>query len=73
VIQWVGEVSYELDLLAGSRIHKIFHVSCLKKELGQQVTATEELPPKNDEGNLVLQPEAFLDTQERERATEQDS
>ena len=50
----VGEVAYELELPTGSRIHNIFHVSCLKKALGQQVTATEELLPTEDEGHLVL-------------------
>ena len=63
----VGEVAYELELPTSSKIHNIFHVSCLKKALGQQVTATEELLPTDDEGHLVLQPEAIIDTRERQR------
>ena len=59
-------MAYELELLVGNRIHNIFHVSCLKKALGQQVTATMELPPTDDEGHLVLQPEAIIDTRERQ-------
>ena len=62
----IGEVAYEFELPTGSRIHNIFHVSCLKKALGQQVTASEELPPIDDEGHLVLQPEAIIDTRERQ-------
>ena len=30
------------------------------------MTATEELPPTDDEGHLVLQPEAIIDTRERQ-------
>ena len=67
MIRRVGQVAYELELLQGSKIHKIFHVSCLKKALGQQVTANEELLPTDDEGHLVLQPEAIIDTRERQR------
>ena len=62
VIGKVGQVAYELELPQGSKIHNIFHVSCLKKALGQQVTVIEELPPTDDEGHLVLQPEAIIDT-----------
>ena len=66
VICKIKEVAYELELPTSSRIHNIFHVSFLKKALGQQVTATEELPPTNDEGHLVLQLEAIIDSRERQ-------
>ena len=62
VIRRVGQVAYELELPQGSKIYNIFHVSCLKKALGQQVTVTGELPTTDDEGHLVLQPEAIIDT-----------
>ena len=65
MIHRVGEVAYELELLFGRKIHSIFHVSCLRKAIGQHVVSTMELPPIDDEGHLVLQLEAILDTQER--------
>jgi len=66
VIRRIGQVAYELELPQGSKIHNVFHVSCLKKALGQQVTVTDELPPTDDEGHLVLQPEAIIDTKKRQ-------
>jgi hypothetical protein len=38
-----------------------FHVSFLKKELGQQVTASIYLPPRDEDGKLVLALEKILD------------
>jgi hypothetical protein len=50
VIKRVGEVAYELDFPERSRIHNAFHMSCLKKALGQQVTTLVEIPPLDGEG-----------------------
>ena len=65
VIRKVGEVAYEIELPEGSRVHNVFHVSRLKKAIGQRVVPSAELPPIDEEGKLVLIPEAILDTRER--------
>jgi hypothetical protein len=50
VVYRVGEVAYELKLTEGRNIHNLFHVSCLKKALGQNVTTSTKLPPLDEEG-----------------------
>jgi hypothetical protein len=50
IMRWVGEVAYELELLEGSEIHNVFHVSCLKKAMGQFISTLEEFPPLDEKG-----------------------
>jgi hypothetical protein len=65
VTRRVGEVAYEMELTEGSKIHSVFHVSCRKKELGQHITTSTQLPPLDEEGKLVLVLEEVLEVQER--------
>jgi hypothetical protein len=61
----VGAVEYELDFPQSSKIHNVFHVSCLKRAIGQHIIPIEELPPLDEEGKLILIPEEVLEVREK--------
>jgi hypothetical protein len=59
IIHKIGQVAYELYF--PSRIHKVSHVSSLKRVLGQIMSLQIELPELDYEGNLIIKPEKFID------------
>ena len=63
IMRRVGEVAYELELPEGRNIHNVFHMSCIKKAVGQFISTSKELPPLDEEGQLELIPEEVLDFQ----------
>ena len=47
-------------------MHNVFHLSRLKKVLGQHVVPSAVLPPLDDEEKLVLVLECIIDNRERQ-------
>ena len=41
ILKQNGEVTYQLEILGESKIHNVFHVSCLNKAIFQQIVASE--------------------------------
>lgn len=58
ILAKVGIIAYKLKLFDTSKLHPVFHVSCLKKHLGDQVQSSVQLPIT---GILQDVPMAILD------------
>ena len=43
-------------------MHLVFHVSCLKKVIGDKILVQTILPKHDEEGKIILEPEAFTET-----------
>eukprot|EP00253_Pinus_taeda_P017330 PITA_17330 len=63
--QRIREVAYKLALPPTAKIHPVFHISCLKKVIGNNCRIQTSLLELDEEGSIWLQPEQVLDTRER--------
>lgn len=62
VEQKISPVAYKLKLPIWSHIHLVFHISLLKKKICDSTFHTKDLLATTKEGNIILQPQAILDT-----------
>uniref|UniRef100_A0A0A9GF89 Integrase catalytic domain-containing protein n=1 Tax=Arundo donax TaxID=35708 RepID=A0A0A9GF89_ARUDO len=60
IVQRVGNLAYRLLLPEHCNLHPVFHVSRLKKHIGNKVIPAPGLPLVDDEGNVKTEPVAVL-------------
>ena len=64
--QTIGTVAYKLELPAACRVDPVFHVSCLKKFIGDKLPVQTILPKLDEDGKIILEPEAVTETRSRQ-------
>lgn len=66
VLQNIGTMAYKLELHVSLQVHPVFHVSCLKKVIGDKIPIQTIFPELYEEGKIILDPEAITDTSIRQ-------
>ena len=64
MLQKTGSMAYKLELPASSRVHPVFHVSCLKKVIGDKIAIQTILIELDEEGKTILESEVVTKMEE---------
>ena len=56
VLKNIGTMAYNLELPASWQVHLVFHVSCLKKVIGDKLVVQKIFPELYEEGKTILKP-----------------
>jgi len=62
VLQKIGTMAYKFDHLASSQVLQVFHVSCLKKVIGDKLPIQTILSEPDEEGKTIFKPKAVTKT-----------
>jgi hypothetical protein len=57
----IGPVAYRLTLPKESKVHDVFHVSLLKKKIGEDPSISSALPPFSEDTGPLIEPLQILD------------
>ena len=62
VLQKIGTMAYKLELPASSRVHPVFHVSCLNKVIGDKIPFQTIFLELDEEWKIILDPKVITET-----------
>ena len=62
MFQKIGTMAYKLELPTSSQVRPVFHVSCLKKVIGGKILVQTIFQELDEEGKIILEPEAVTET-----------
>ena len=69
VLQKISSMAYKLEIPSSSRVHPVFHVSWLKKLIGNKIPIKTIFPifsELDEEGQVILKPEQIMETRTKQ-------